>query len=214
MSEKIKVHIADDHRIVIEGVTALLHTEDDIEVIAHSVTGREVVQWYTNKNEADVLVLDINMPEMDGIEVLRAFNQRGLDVKTIILSGLSDPKLVQEMITMGANAYIEKTSASEHIINAVRAVHRGTQYFSDEIKTSLFNLYIAESQNQFLDEELSDREIEVLIHIAKEKSSVEISKILNVSLKTVETHRRNLYRKLKVKNVVGLAMYAVRNNLV
>ncbi|OSY88107.1 LuxR family transcriptional regulator [Tenacibaculum holothuriorum] len=214
MSNKIKVHIADDHKILIEGVIALLHTEDDIEVVDYSLTGKDVVKWFT-KNNADVLVLDINMPEMDGIEVLKMFKKRGMNVKTIILSSLSDPKLVQEMISMGANGFLDKTCASEHIIKAVRSVNNGIQYFSDDIKTSLFNLYVTETKDEnVIEEELTEREIEVLRYIANEKSSVEIAEQLNVSLKTIETYRRNLYRKLQVKNVVGLAMYAVRNNIV
>lgn len=214
---KIQVHIADDHKILIEGVIALLNTEDNIQVRDFSLTGKEVVQWFSN-NKADVLILDINMPEMDGIDVLRTFKQRGIKVKTIILSSLTDPKLVQEMIALGANGFLDKSCAYEHIIDAVKAVHKGLQYFSDDIKTSLFNLYVTESKEEeetsSADEYLTDREIEVLKLIAKEKNSSEIAEALNISLKTVETYRRNLYKKLQVKNVVGLAMYAVKNNIV
>ncbi|CAL2103639.1 LuxR family transcriptional regulator [Tenacibaculum sp. 190130A14a] len=214
---KIQVHIADDHKILIEGVIALLNTENDIQVRDFSLTGKEVVQWFSN-NKADVLILDINMPEMDGIDVLRTFKQRGVKVKTIILSSLTDPKLVQEMIALGANGFLDKSCAYEHIIDAVKAVHKGLQYFSDDIKTSLFNLYVTESKEEEeaseVDEYLTDREVEVLKLIAKEKNSSEIAESLNISLKTVETYRRNLYKKLQVKNVVGLAMYAVKNNIV
>ncbi|WP_299107315.1 response regulator transcription factor [uncultured Tenacibaculum sp.] len=214
---KIQVHIADDHKILIEGVIALLNTENDIQVRDFSLTGKEVVQWFSN-NKADVLILDINMPEMDGIDVLRTFKQRGVKVKTIILSSLTDPKLVQEMIALGANGFLDKSCAYEHIIDAVKAVHKGLQYFSDDIKTSLFNLYVTESKEEEetseIDEYLTDRELEVLKLIAKEKNSSEIAEALNISLKTVETYRRNLYKKLQVKNVVGLAMYAVKNNIV
>ena len=214
---KIQVHIADDHKILIEGVIALLNTEDNIHVQGFSLTGKQVVQWFSN-NQADVLILDINMPEMDGIDVLRTFKQRGIKVKTIILSSLTDPKIVQEMIALGANGFLDKSCAYEHIIDAVKAVHKGLQYFSDDIKTSLFNLYVNESkeeeENSEVDEFLTEREIEVLKLITKEKNSSEIAEKLNISVKTVETYRRNLYKKLQVKNVVGLAMYAVKNNIV
>ena len=217
MNYKIKVHIADDHKILIDGVIALLNTEDDIEVEGYSLTGRQVINWSSN-NTADVLVLDINMPEMDGIEVLKTFRKRNTQIKTIILSSLSDPKLVQEMIALGANGFVDKSSANEQIIDAIKVVHNGIQYISEDIKEKLLDLYTSDLKEtiepQFLHGDLTEREIAVLKLIAEEKSSYEIADKLNVSLKTVETYRSNLYKKLKVKNVVGLAMYAVRNNIV
>ncbi|CAL2087971.1 response regulator transcription factor [Tenacibaculum sp. 190524A02b] len=215
--KKIKVHIADDHKILVEGVMALINIEDDIEVEGYSLTGREVVNWSTS-NTADILILDINMPDMDGIEVLKAFHQREIEMKTIILSSLSDPKIVSEMIALGANGFLEKSCAYDHIVDAIRAVNNGLQYFNEDIKSKLFNLYVTGSKNEIKREQshkdLTEREIEVLRLIAQEKSSSEIAQNLRISIKTVETYRRSLYKKLKVKNVVGLAMYAVRNNIV
>ncbi|MCG8896917.1 response regulator transcription factor [Tenacibaculum finnmarkense] len=216
MDQKIKVHIADDHKILIDGVIALLNTEDNFEIEGYSLTGKQVVNWST-KNNADVLILDINMPEMDGIEVLKAFKKRNIEIKTIILSGLSDAKLVQQMVLLGANGVIDKSCASEHIIDAIKNVHNGAQYFSDTIKTNLLELYVSEAkieENRLNKEELTEREIEVLKQIALEKNSTEIAVHLSVSVKSIETYRKSLYRKLKVKNVVGLAMYAVRNNII
>lgn len=216
MDQKIKVHIADDHKILIDGVIALLNTEDNFEIEGYSLTGKQVVNWST-KNNADVLILDINMPEMDGIEVLKAFKKRNIEIKTIILSGLSDAKLVQQMVLLGANGFIDKSCASEHIIDAIKNVHNGAQYFSDTIKTNLLELYVSEAkieENRLNKEELTEREIEVLKQIALEKNSTEIAVHLSVSVKSIETYRKSLYRKLKVKNVVGLAMYAVRNNII
>ena len=216
MNYKIKVHIADDHKILIDGVIALLNTEDDIEVEGYSLTGRQVVDW-SKKNKADVLVLDINMPEMDGIEVLKTFKKRNVNIKTIILSSLSDPKLVREMVLLGASGFVDKSCASDHIIDAVKSVHNGVQYFSDDVKSRLLDLYVTESkveEPELTHGDLTEREVEVLKQIALEKSSSEIAEYLLVSIKTVETYRRSLYKKLKVKNVVGLAMYAVKNNIV
>ncbi|WGH76954.1 response regulator transcription factor [Tenacibaculum tangerinum] len=214
---KIKVHIADDHKILIDGVIALLNTEDDIEVEGYSLTGREVINW-SSKNTADVLVLDINMPEMDGIEVLKTFQKRNITIKTIILSSLSDPKLVQEMIALGANGFVDKSWANEQIIDAIKVVHNGIQYISEDIKVKLLDLYASDNKEtnepDLLHTDLTEREIAVLKLVANEKSSNEIAEKLNISVKTVETYRRNLYKKLKVKNVVGLAMYAVKNNIV
>ncbi len=219
MKDKIEVHIADDHKIVIDGVSALINTESDIEIVGYSLTGKNVIEWF-KKNKADVLILDINMPELDGIGVLKTFKTRSFQQNTIILSGLSDPKIVQEMIALGAKGFIEKGSASEHIIKAIRAVANGEQYYSEEIKNSLFDLYVTGAKtdeaikSSVVTEPLTDREIEVLKLITKEHSTSEIADKLDITIKTVETHRRSLYKKIKVKNVVGLAIYAVKNNIV
>ncbi|MCT4699741.1 response regulator transcription factor [Tenacibaculum haliotis] len=216
MEHKIKVHIADDHKILIDGVIALLNTEDDFEIEGFSLTGKQVIDW-SAKNKADVLVLDINMPEIDGIDVLKTFKKRNRKIKTIILSSLSEPKLVQEMVQLGANGFVDKSCASDHIIDAIRSVHNGVQYFSDDVKSRLLELYVTEAtveEPDLSNSDLNEREIEVLKLIALEKSSIEIAELLLVSIKTVETYRKSLYKKLKVKNVVGLAMYAVKNNIV
>lgn len=218
MNDTIKVHVADDHKILIDGVITLLNTEERIKVEGYSLTGKQVLEWY-EKDKADVLILDINMPELDGIEVLKVFQKRNIQQKTIILSGLSDPKIVQEMIALGALGFIEKSSASEHIIEAIKQVYTGKKYYSEEIKDSLFELYVNdvktdETIKSVVDEPLTEREIEILKLITQEFNTPEIAKKLDLGVKTVETHRRNLYKKLKVKNVVGLAMYAVKNNIV
>jgi len=218
MSNKIKVHVADDHRILIDGIEALLNIEDSIELEGFSLTGKELMDWY-EPNKADVIVLDINMPELDGIEVLKIFQNRNIEQKVIVLSGMSEPKLVQEVIALGANGFVEKSSASEHIVEAIQRVHEGETYYSDEIKERLFQLYLNEKKtNQTIrnavDEPLTEREIEVLKLITKEFSSSQIAKKLGITPKTVENHRRSLYKKIKVKNVVGLTMYAVKNNIV
>mgnify|MGYP005992513773 CR=1 FL=1 len=218
MSNKIKVHIADDHKILIDGVKALLNTESHIEVAGYSLTGKEVVDWF-QKHKADVLILDINMPELDGIGVLKIFQKRSIEQNTIILSGLSDPKIVHEMILLGAKGFLEKSSASEHLVKAIEAVSRGEQYYSEDIKSNLFDLFVNESKidetiKSTVEEPLTDRETEVLKLITQEYSTSEMAAKRDVSVKSIETHRRSLYKKLKVKNVVGLAMYAVKNNIV
>ena len=218
MADIIKVHVADDHKILIDGIMALLNTEDAIELEGFSLTGKEVVDWF-EPEKADVLILDINMPVLDGIEVLKIFKRRNINQKTIVLSGISEPKLIQEIMALGASGFLEKGSASEHIIDAIRIVNSGAKYYSDEIKNSLLDLYIHDSKtseniNNAVLEPLTEREKEVLRLITQELNSTEIAKNLAISVKTVENHRRNLYKKLKVKNVVGLTMYAVKNNLV
>lgn len=219
MKRKIQVHIADDHKILIEGIIAVLNIDKDIEVEGYSLTGKEVIDW-SQKGKADVLILDINMPIHDGIEVLKYFKQEGIEKNIIILSSYDDVKLVKEMLALGANGFLAKDSAGEHIVKAIKAVHSGEQYFSDRIQANLLKMYTGgkveegERPESTIANSLTDREVEVLRLIAQEHSSPEISDILNISVNTVETYRKSLLKKTKVKNAVGLAMYAVKNKII
>ena len=219
MKNKISVHIADDHKILIEGITAVINTDESIEVEGYSLTGKQVIEWIES-NSADILILDINMPEYDGIEVLKFFKQKKITQKVIILSSYDDVKLVQEMINLGANGFLSKDSAGLHIIEAINAVYHGDQYFSDAIKNNLIKLYTGENittgkrpESTILNS-LTPRELEVLKLITNEHSSLEIAGILNISQSTVDTYRKSLLKKTNVKNSIGLAMYAVKNNII
>lgn len=220
MKRKIYVHVADDHKIVIEGIVAVIDTDEDIKIRGYSLTGKEVINWFENKqNKADVLILDITMPVVDGIEVLRYFKANKIDQKVIILSSYDNMKIVHEMLALGCKGYITKNNAGEHIIKAIKAVAKGEQYFSDDIQRELFKYFSGQGvstdlSDKDLIEELTERELIVLKLIAKQHSSPEIATILKVSLSTVETHRKNLFKKIKVKNSVGLAMFAVKNRIV
>ena len=219
MKNKITVHIADDHKILIEGIIAVINTDNDIEVKGYSLTGKHVMEW-VESNNADILILDINMPEYDGIEVLKYFKQKKISQRVIILSSYDDVKLVQEVINLGANGFLSKDSAGLHIIEAINAVHKGDQYFSDAIKNNLIKLYTGENvksgkrpESTILNS-LTPREIEVLKLITDEYSSPEIADKLNISQSTVDTYRKSLLKKTNVKNSIGLAMYAVKNNII
>jgi DNA-binding NarL/FixJ family response regulator len=219
MKEKIQVHIADDHKILIEGIVAVINTEDDIEIEGYSLNGKEVIDW-AEDHSADVLILDINMPIYDGIEVLKFFKIKKINQKVIILSSYEDVKLVQEMINLGANGFLSKDSAGQHIVEAIRTVHEGEQYFSDTIKNNLLKLYTGKNvrpgqrPQSTIANSLTDRETEVLKLISQEYSSPEIAQILNISQSTVDTYRKSLLKKTNVKNAVGLAMYAVKNKII
>lgn len=219
MKNKITVHIADDHKILIEGIIAVINTDNDIEVKGYSLTGKHVMEW-VESNNADILILDINMPEYDGIEVLKYFKQKKISQRVIILSSYDDVKLVQEVINLGANGFLSKDSAGLHIIEAINAVHKGDQYFSDAIKNNLIKLYTGKNvksgkrpESTILNS-LTPREIEVLKLITDEYSSPEIADKLNISQSTVDTYRKSLLKKTNVKNSIGLAMYAVKNNII
>lgn len=219
MKEKIYVHVADDHKILIEGIIAVINTDKNIEVEGYSLTGKEVMEWAKVKS-ADILILDINMPIHDGIDVLKFINENNIEIKVIILSSYDDVHLVKQMLNLGAKGFLSKNSAGEHIVSAIKAVAEGDQYFSDDIQSNLLKLYTGQKVKEgdrpesTIAHNLTDRELEVLRLIAKENSTSEISDILNISTNTVETYRKSLFRKTKVKNAVGLAMYAVKNNII
>ncbi|MBT5289749.1 MAG: response regulator transcription factor [Flavobacterium sp.] len=219
MKEKIKVHIADDHKILIEGIVAVINTESDIEIEGFSLTGKAVIDW-AEDHSADILILDINMPIYDGIEVLKFFKIKKINLKVIILSSYDDVKLVQEMINLGASGFLSKDSAGQHIVEAIRTVHAGEQYFSDTVKNNLLKLYtgknvkLGQRPQSTIVNSLTDRETEVLKLISQEYSSPEIAQILNISQSTVDTYRKSLLKKTNVKNAVGLAMYAVKNKII
>lgn len=218
MSEKIKVHVADDHMILIEGIVAMLNTDHRIQVVGYSLTGREVMQWFES-NQADILVLDINMPELDGIDVLKRFHKKKQHQKIIMLSSYDDVNLVKELTEYGADGFISKASAGAHILKAIYAVHANKPYFSDDVKEGLFNLAIGQvvrdgSRPPSKSVRLTDRELEVLKLVAQECSTQEIANQLVLSVNTVETYRKKLLKKLNVRNAVGLAMYAVRHRII
>jgi DNA-binding NarL/FixJ family response regulator len=218
--KKIKVHIADDHQLLIDGIIAVLSSEKNMEVVGQSLNGEDVINWFYT-NTADILILDINMPKIDGVGVLQYFFEKKIDQKVIVLSSYEDTKLIKEVLKIGTLGFLSKNTAAENIIEAINAVYNGEQYFSKSIQSKLnasfskkpLNNGVTSGENAFFST-LTPREIEVLKLIAQQYNSKEISKLLHISINTVETHRKNLILKLNVKNVVGLAIYAVKNNIV
>ena len=219
MERKITVHIADDHQILIDGVKAVLKIEPNMEVVGYSLNGTEVVSWF-KENEADVLILDINMPELDGIEVLKRLKEFKKRPEIIVLSSYDDVKLVKEVLQMGAKGFVPKKSAGEHIVNAVNKVSEGNQYFTDDVKEKMMQTLLngqvknEGSQDGVLISSLTKREVQVLKLVAQQYSTREIGEELHISESTVETHRKNLMKKVKVKNSVELAIFALKNEVI
>jgi DNA-binding NarL/FixJ family response regulator len=221
MKKKIFVHVADDHKILIEGIIAVIKTDEDIEIIDFSLTGLAVIEWFNEKeNRADVLILDITMPILDGFEVLKYFQEKGIAQKVIVLSSYDDVRIVQEVLSLGASGYISKNNAGAHIVQAIKAVANGEQYFSSDIQKELLKSISGQKARtgdmpqDLLFDSLTEREKNVLRLVSKELSTSEIAEKMNISHHTVESYRKKLLKKLNVKNSVGLAIYAVKYNLV
>ena len=218
MIPKIKIHLADDHQVLIDGLTNLLQTVSNFEVVGNSLNGITIYDDVI-KNNTDILVLDISMPKKDGIEVLKDFVEKGFPCKVIILSSYDDLKLIKEVMKLGANGYLTKKCAGENIIEAIEAVYDGQEYFCDAVREKIFNSFAHNNpklnQNLYIENPiLSAREIEIITLISLEYSGKEISEQLFISINTVETHRKNIMKKLQTKNTIGLVKYALKNNLI
>lgn len=218
MPNKIKLHLADDHQVLIDGMLAVLNTNPKFEVVGYSLNGIGLVETVKN-NKADILIMDINMPEKDGIEVLKDFYDQGYTCRVIILSSYDDIKLIKEVLKLGASGYLSKHCAGESIVEAIEEIASGKNYFSKNIQDKIFSSLTGNQvSNTVIDFQISntltDRELEILKLISLEFSGKEISEKLFISAHTVETHRKNLIKKLNVKNTIGLVKYALKNNLI
>lgn len=218
MKYKIRIHLADDHQVLIDGLTNLLQTVSNFEVVGNSKDGTTIYDDVA-QNNADILVLDMSMPKKDGIEVLKEFSQKGFPCKVIILSSYDDLKIIKEVMKLGAKGYLTKKCAGENIIEAIEAVYQGQEYFCDAVREKIFNSFTHNNpklnKNLNVDNPiLSAREIEIITLISLEYSGKEISEQLFISVNTVETHRKNIMKKLKTKSTIGLVKYALKNNLI
>lgn len=214
----IKVHLADDHQILIDGITRLLETHTGYEVVGASLNGTEIYED-VSKNKADVLVLDISMPQKDGIDLLKEFNHKGYPCKVIILSSYDDLKIVKEVMRLGASGYLTKQCAGENIVEAIQTVYEGEEYFCKDVREKIFNKAKKNipkliTNKSTMIETLTEREIEIITLIALEYSGKEISEQLYISTNTVETHRKNIVKKLKAKNSISIVKFAIKNNLI
>ncbi len=218
MTQNIRIHLADDHQLIIHGIQTLLNTISNFEVVGFSLNGKTIFED-VKKNNADILVLDISMPEKDGIEVVKEFAEKGFPCKVIILSSYDDLKLIKEIMDLGVSGYLTKQSAGNNIIEAVYAVANGEEYFCESIREKIFsnatkNNPKLNTYKPNINPLLTEREIEIIILIALEYSGKEISEQLFISTNTVETHRKNIMKKLKAKNTIGIVKYAMNNHLI
>lgn len=218
MIDKIRIHLADDHQVLIDGMRTLLNTVPNFEVIGFSLDGSTLYDEVTN-NQANILILDISMPKKDGIEVIKEFAKKGYPCKVIILSSYDDLKIIKEVMKLGASGYLTKQCAGENIVEAIQAVANGEEYFCKSVREKIFNSATKDNsklnkENATIDSILTGREVEIITLIALEHSGKEISEKLFISTNTVETHRKNIMKKLKAKNTISLVKFAIKNKLI
>jgi len=210
----IRIMIADDHRILIEGLQLLIGQEDDLAIVTTAVNGKQVIDRL-QEYDIDIVLLDINLPVINGIELCRTITRDFPEVRVLALTSYKKGVFIQQMLKAGALGYVLKHSAAEEIVRAVRAVMAGETYLNASVTTTLMETLRSQPDNhdEFLPQ-LTRREKQVLSLIARELTTKEIAQELHLSEHTVESHRRNLLTKLNVRNVVGLIRKAMQRGLI
>ena len=214
--QKIKVLVVDDHTIVRDGICALLALSGDIEVVGEATNGNEALNK-VRKLSPDVVVMDIAMPIMGGLEATRRINKEFPGIKVLVLTQYDDKEYFFPVIESGASGYISKAAASSELIAGIRSVFRGDSYLSPSVTKLLVEKYkntSGELVSQDPYNQLTEREREILKLLAEGRSTQEIAKMLVITPKTVEGHKTNLMAKLGVHNRVELVKYALRKGII
>lgn len=205
----MKIFLTDDHAILLGGLIKILSAEDDLEVIGSAQSAQETLDKLTRMTP-DLLITDYNLPDGDGLEITRTIKRKYPEVKVLILSMHDEAHLVREVLKEGVEGYILKKDSQSELITAIRAIKDEKVYLSSDINKLLIK-GLNDSGEQKL---LTDREREILKLIAKEYTNKTIAEELFISERTVETHRKNIFRKTGTNNLVGLIKYAYANNLI
>lgn len=219
--EKITALIADDHQLFREGMESLLKKIPGIEHVLHAANGLEAVNIVQSHDpeqpKPDLIFMDIRMPEMNGIEATRAITKSRVNPKIIALTMMEDPHHVVSMFKSGAHGYLLKNTSFKEVQQAIEAVMNGERYYSKHISANFpehITGGVKNKWNSYMSVTLTTREKEIVGHICRGFSNKDIGELLDISIKTVETHRMNIYSKLGVNNSVDLAVYALQENLV
>ncbi len=216
--KKVKILVADDHEIVRHGVENLINSEEDMEVSWSSTSGRDAVKLATKFNP-DVVILDLGMPDLNGMDATRQIRKLCPNAKILIFTMHETERLVQEVFRAGAHAYVLKSDAGKFLLNAIRAVVAGEHFFSSRVNEVIFEGFLKSSvespESEAVPEgRLTARERETVQLIAEGKSNKEVATVLGISVKTAETHRSTLMRKLNLHSVSELVRYAIRNEII
>jgi len=206
--------LADDHNIILDGITDMLHSDSELQVVSTANNGAEVLEKLKLASY-NIILLDINMPIMDGMrcaeEILKLYPTQ----KIMMLTMNEEKSIIEKMISIGVKGFLLKTTEKEELINAIKTVHSGKDYFSSDVTKLLISKKETETSSSLgIIANLTEREVEIIKHIANGLSSNEIAEQLFISPRTVETHRNNIIKKLGVNNVAGVVRFAFQHQLV
>ncbi len=212
---KIKIVVADDHHILLDGLRALLQKQKDLEIAGMYDNGLSLFDDLP-KSQPHVALVDINMPGLNGLELTQKIKEFYSHIAVIVLSMHDDSAHIMEMIEAGASGYLLKNVNDTELLDAIRTVSNGKMYFSQEVSDTITNYAVNKQRKNDQPEEakLTDREREILKLISEEMSNARIAEVLFISERTVETHRKNMLRKTNNKTIVGLLKYAIEKQLI
>jgi len=212
----IKILVADDHAMFVDGIESILKNEKDITVIGRCYNGQAVLE-FVKQDKPDIILLDINLPDMTGIEVSKKILSSNPEVKILAISMFNEESFVTEILNNGAQGYILKNTGREELLKAIHTIYEGQTYFSNDVTNTIMSGLMKQrkesSKKTGFFPKISRREKEVLTLIIKEHTTQEIANKLFISLKTVESHRSNLLNKLNARNTAGLVRITLENKL-
>jgi DNA-binding NarL/FixJ family response regulator len=219
MSQTIRILLVDDHKMIRDGIRALLHDTTEIVIADEAENGREALELLRGGElKVDLIVMDVRMPEMNGIEATKIIAEEFPAIPVLSLSMHDEVEYISKMLQAGASGYLLKNAGKVELVMALKKVAAGEKYFSSEVSYAMMMNYISgdgkKDRGPRENVQLTKREEEIIKLIASEMTNQEIADKLNISLRTVDTHRRNLLQKLGVKNTAGLVRYAIQNGLI
>ncbi len=213
--DKIKILIADDHQMILEGYVSLLRTEEHIEIIAEALDGEKVLEEVYKAEELDIIVLDINMPQKDGIEVTQLLKKEFPEIRVLIVSMYNRKEFIYNLMEAGVDGYILKNSGKKELLNALNSLAKGEPYYGKEITQTIIKGY---QKNKVFDSpmdiRLTTREKEIIRLVGAGLNTHEIGEKLFLSTHTVNTHRKNILAKLEVKNSVGITRFGIQSGII
>lgn len=220
MNEKVSILLVDDHPMIRHGIKALLNDVENLNVNGEASNGQEAIEQFKSGNY-DLIIMDIKMPVMDGIEATKELKKIDNAVNILALSMYDEHRFITRMLQAGAKGYILKNTGKEELVSAIAKIIAGENYFSPEVSNIMMSRFMNDktesprgSSTANLNVTLTKRETEIIRMIANEMTNSEIAAELNISPRTVDTHRRNLLQKLDVKNTAGLVRYALQNDII
>ena len=213
----VKILLVDDHNIVKQGLRVILESHENIKVVDEAGNGKEAIEKLRGGLDVNLVVIDINMPEMNGIEAAEIIVKEFPDLRILALTMLNEEYHIRKMLKAGAHGYILKNSSKDELLNAVLSINKGEHYFSKEatniIMMDMVNGTPANNDVPVEEVYLTEREKDIIKLIAKEFTNAEIAEKLFISVRTVDAHRRNLLQKIGARNTAGLVVYAIEHNL-
>jgi DNA-binding NarL/FixJ family response regulator len=216
MENKIKIGVVDDQQLFRKGLISLLNEFEDLEVVLEAENGKDLLNKLSNKAQPNVLLLDIEMPIMNGIEVLQKLREKKSQIKVIIITMHDEEEMVLHLIEKGANGFLPKSEDIENVVQAVKSVIETGYYFNDKFSNAMLFKIMNEKdiQPKFITANLGDKEIEIIQLICKEYTNKEIAAMLFLSVRTIDGYRERILRKIGARNTAGIVLYAIKNKLI